>query len=233
MATYIPPERIASQLREAPFYLEMDFYVMVENIFKALREMRMITLERRFETFNITDNKVFLKPHYAIFNVVRLQDTYTPYVDGVYQPNQLVFTVPEDEDSQIKTDQEAIDDIKRVTPHIIGEYINYNQEGNCLVFNETDINIGIEYNTIGVDKNGYPLIPDQAEEAVVYYVAWIHYLGEFMATRLDGQRMQYFEQLKERKMREARLDHRLSQNQIDKLLNTVTSFDRKAYGWTA
>lgn len=231
---YIPIERVASQLREAPFYIRednMDLYLIVENVFKALREMRMITLERKFETFEVKDYEVHLGPHYAIQNVVRIEEQYYPPEDGVYQPNQVLFTVAES--PEISNDLSHLEEIKKVIPHIIGEYINYSKDGKCLTFKETDITVGIEYNTMALDEKGYPKVPDQAEEAVIYYVAWIHFLGEFMAGRLDGQRMQYWEELKERKMREAKLDHRMSQNQIDQLLNTLSSFDRKAFGWSA
>jgi hypothetical protein len=238
MSEFIPPQRIASKLREAPFYIRednMDFYVMVEQIFNCLRELRMITMARKFETFTIEDYEVKLGCHYAIQNVVRLTETYEPPLGGIVHPNQVVFTVPDETlDTSISTELTQVEQIKKITPHLIGEYIDYTMKSpECLQFKETDILVGIEYNGIAVDEEGYPLITDRAQEACVYFVAYMYFLGEFMANRIDGQRIGYFEGLKERKMREARSDHRLSQNQMDKLLNTMTSFDRKAWGWSA
>ena len=62
-----------------------------------------------------------------------------------------------------------------------------------------------------------------------WYIANSYYSGEFMAGRLDGNRMQY----SENKLKEAEQDIyktiRVSNNDIDKALNNLVSFDRKSF----
>lgn len=231
---FVPIERIAAKLPEAPFYInDMDFPIIVENVYAGLKDMRMVPYKRTFDAYEVKDYKITLPDFHVVHNVVHINSTLTQYEEGVAKVNQIVFKEPE---SQETTQYETVglEEIKRYIPHIIGPYIDYTEDGKCLKFKETDITVGVEFNSLVTDPGtGYFLVPEQAEFAIAWYVALQHYTGEFMAGRLDGQRLQYAETKYEEHRMAAKADHRLSQNQMDKLLNTITSFDRKTFGYSA
>ena len=235
---YSPIERIAAKLPEAPFYItDMEFPIIVENVYEALKDFRMLPLKRTFKDYLVTDYEINIGAHYMVHSVVRINSTSstTTVAASLAEVNQVIFK--EASETIVQTadlDTTQLDTIKRYIPHIIGEYVDYNQSGNCLTFKETDFTVGVEYNELLVDsKSGYPLVPENAETACLWFVAFQHYLGEYMAGRLDGNRMQFAEIKLNEARKSAKADHRMSKNQIDKLLNTMVSFDRKSFGWSA
>lgn len=231
---YTPIQRIAARLPEAPFYVnDMEYPVIVSNIWEALKKYKMYSTTRHFVTRDVVNYEVDLGCVNQIHNVVLYEDVVTTNTETITHPNQVVFVADPDNSTQLNEEIE-IEDIKRLVPHIIGQYVDFKENGNCLEFKDDGIKVGIEYTTLKVDKiEGYPLVPEDAEMMVAWYCACQQWRGEYMAGRLDGGRLQYAEAMLKEAVHDATSIIRVSQNDMDKIGNILTSFDRKTYGFTS
>jgi hypothetical protein len=234
---YSPIERIAARLPEAPFFINnMSFPIVVNNVWEALKKYKFYVTKTHFKVFTVVDYSIKLGCVNQVHNVVLSQETNAIAVETIQQPNQVVFVADPDENGATATtltSDTELDQIARVTPHIIGSYVDFIEDGDCLKFKDTDINVGVEYTELLVDADtGYPLLPEDAEMLVTWYCAHQHFAGEFMAGRLDGQRMQWVEAKLEQARKDAFSIIRMSQNELDKIGNVLSSFDRKTFGVT-
>jgi len=117
----------------------------------------------------------------------------------------------------------------------MGSYVNFRlvQEHNdyYLEFDIDNVEVMIFGLGIEADCDGLPMVTEKEAEAITYYCAYLYkqkmlFLGNQMATGIE-----FFEKEKNRKINAARTPNRLSQNQMNMILNAMTSWHRHNYNY--
>ena len=113
-----------------------------------------------------------------------------------------------------------------------GKLIKYREEGNELVFDDDYKNVTVLYHGIIVDDEGLPLLNDKEIRALAAFVVYSDTYKQALA-RKDGGLLQLAQVAKAdwvKSCTAARIPDKLSQNDMDSILDVKTRWDRKAYG---
>ena len=101
-------------------------------------------------------------------------------------------------------------------------------------FNETNLQILVETTEIASDKEGFPQIPEECLEACIYYCLYIYHQPMYLTGQIDGQRMSTLERWKNDKIAQGNsslMMSSLTTNELDSLLDIMTSMGRKTLGF--
>lgn len=115
--------------------------------------------------------------------------------------------------------------------YISGKLIPYERVGNTLYFDNPVGKINILYKGLVADDNGLPEITDKEATALATYVAYIIKFREGMMTN-NANIINMAEMLKQKwnvQCDQARVDHYMSQNEWNNVLDAKTSWNRKQY----
>lgn len=113
-----------------------------------------------------------------------------------------------------------------------GKLVHYREEGDELVFDKDYKNITIVYHGVIVDEDGLPLITDKEMKALAAYLAYSDFYKQGLVRR-DGGLLQMSALPKADWMKlcsAARVPEKLSQNDMNDILDIKTKWDRKRYG---
>lgn len=113
-----------------------------------------------------------------------------------------------------------------------GTLINYEEEGNILHFKITDCDIIVLYKGIFADDAGLPQLNFKEVDAIAKYCAWIVTQKKAMMTR-DQATFQIAQMLRQQwqsSVEDARSPIFLNQNDMNRILDANSSWDRKRYG---
>lgn len=113
-----------------------------------------------------------------------------------------------------------------------GKLLDYHQEGNTLVFGKNHNGITVLYKGVLADEQGLPSLNFKEVEALSVYCAYTYYYKKALITQ-NATAMQIAKDLQmtwNRKCTSARTPERLTQNEMDDILDVATSWDRKRYG---
>lgn len=113
-----------------------------------------------------------------------------------------------------------------------GKLLDYHQEGNSLVFENNHLNVTVVYKGVLADEQGLPTLTYKETEAISVYCAYVYYYKKALLTK-DSATMQIAKDLLQtwqHKCSQARTPERLTQNEIDDILDVMTSWDRKRFG---
>ena len=116
-----------------------------------------------------------------------------------------------------------------------GTMIQYEQIGQTLYFKtDRDYHITVLYKGILVDEVGLPLLNFKEVDAIAKYCAWItiQKQGFIMKDQASIQLAQMVRQQWQSACDDARTPIYLNQNDMDRLLNVQSSWDRKRFGIT-
>ena len=113
-----------------------------------------------------------------------------------------------------------------------GGYINYRRMQNTLIFDEPYDTVYILYKGYVADEEGLPYITEKEVDAIAAFCA---YTSDLKAARLARDRnamefMGYMEQKWKQLCTQARVPAYINQNQMDQILDVMTSWDRKRFG---
>lgn len=115
-----------------------------------------------------------------------------------------------------------------------GTYLDYEQVGNTLKFKIDKTDVKILYKGVFVDEDGLPMLNFKEVDAIAKYCAWISMQKQAMMTKdkatfeiAQMMQMQWTQSLQA-----ARTPIYLNQNDMDKVLNVMSSWDRKRFGLT-
>lgn len=115
-----------------------------------------------------------------------------------------------------------------------GIYAKYTIAGNKLYFRNPYGKVHILYRGIECDDDGLPRLTEKEVEALAAYLAWI--TKQKAAWRInDINSLRMSELAKAEWMRlcsEARVSKTLTQNDMDRILDAKTSFNRKHFNWS-
>lgn len=113
-----------------------------------------------------------------------------------------------------------------------GKLVSYREEGDTLVFNSDYNNVTIVYHGIIVDDEGLPMITNKEMRALAAYLAFSDLYKQGLSRRdaglLQASAVPKADWLK--LCSAARVPEKLSQNDMNDILDVKTSWDRKTYG---
>ena len=116
--------------------------------------------------------------------------------------------------------------------YLPGKLIHYERVGNTLYFDKPHGKINILYKGLVLDDNGLPEITDKEASALATYCAYIIKFKEGIMTN-NTNIIQMANMLKQQwniQCDQARVDHYMSQNEWDQVLDAKTSWNRKSFG---
>lgn len=231
---YIPVQAVANQLADQ-FGIEMNLDQIVRHSAQCLKNMGMIALQREVIVAEIENFQINLPGRVRkVRATFRLDDSPLIHPAIAIQDIRDSFPIQSFWVSDAEATPITNDNIRNnYVPQLKGPYINHVWECPYLRFNETDIKVGIIATSIKADKNGWPMIPEEAQEACTYYCLYVYHQPLFLIGKIDGQRMGAITEWKNQKMRFAETQlmlTELSQGEMDGVFDAMTSFDRKQFG---
>lgn len=116
--------------------------------------------------------------------------------------------------------------------YIPGKFIKYVKDGNKLFFAEQFEVVNIIYKGILVDDEGLPSLNHKEIDAIATFCAYRDLHKRAIVT-MNPNTMQFAQLLKqdwEKKCTQARVPDYINQNEMDQILDVVTSWDRKRFG---
>lgn len=116
--------------------------------------------------------------------------------------------------------------------YLSGKLIPYEQVGDTLYFTKNYGTLNILYKGILADDEGLPMITDKEALAIATYIAYIKKYKEGLITN-NGNIINLAQSLEQKWLKQcdqARVT-KLSQNDMNEILNVKTSWDRKSYGY--
>ena len=113
-----------------------------------------------------------------------------------------------------------------------GKLVKYDEGNNELYFSRNYPRVMVVYHGIFADEDGLPLVNEKELRAIAAFVAYTSLYKESIKKR-DGNLMKLAQIVKEDWLRlcnAARVKEHLSQNDMDRILDAKTSWNRKSYG---
>lgn len=113
-----------------------------------------------------------------------------------------------------------------------GVLLNYQMRENTLLFDKDYKNVLVLYRKQILDEEGFPYINSKEAEAIAAYCAYTDLYKQAIRTR-DPNTYQMAQNIKlewARLCEGARVPEKVSQNDMNRILDVMTSFDRKSYG---
>ena len=115
-----------------------------------------------------------------------------------------------------------------------GKFIKYREENDRLYLADEFELVYILYKGVLMDQDGLPMLNDKEMDAIAAFCA---YTDDFKKARLtkDKATMEIALAMEQRWLKlctQARVPDYINQNEMDEILNAVTSWDRKRYGKT-
>jgi hypothetical protein len=171
---------------------------------------------------------------YKTRGAVRLNPT--PTVPGlmisneIEQPPQIFFTPPE---PVAETNNPDLIFLKaNYVPKLLGDFIDFVDDHPILKFNETDVDVVIEYSGLKTDKEGVPMFPEDAAEACMFFCLFTYYQSAYLAQKIPRALMMDAERWKDDGIKRGKAKMTMSgltSNETDRLMNIMVTMDRKAF----
>lgn len=114
----------------------------------------------------------------------------------------------------------------------LGKLIDYQRVGNSILFEKTGFGITILYKGIIADESGLPLLNFKEVDAIAKYCAFIELQRKAFVTKDQNtfQMAQMMQASWKSAVDDARTPLVLNQNDMDRILDVQTSWDRKRFG---
>jgi len=226
-------EEVVSTLKDE-FNIDMEIYQVVRHSAKALELMGMIAMKKEVMNAMVENHCIKLPPEVVkIASVICLSKPVNTSVgafeiQSIYHPPQIVWRSDE---TDTDLDQTTSPDVKaNYIPSQHYGYINYVWECPYLKFNDTDIEVMVEYSTMSLDDKGYPKIPETAIDGCVHWAVFKHMQPLFMMGKIQPAVFAEVTRWKDQKMNQSRnktMMRGLNNNTRNRVLNILSSFDRK------
>lgn len=116
--------------------------------------------------------------------------------------------------------------------YIPGKFVKYKELGDRIYFTEPYAEVNVLYKGYYTDESGLPYINDKEMDAIAAYCAYIYDYKKGRMTKDSGtlQLAQLEKQEWERKCSAARAPMEMSQNTVNEILDTMTSWDVHSHG---
>ncbi len=111
----------------------------------------------------------------------------------------------------------------------VGNYIDYEHNGDHLKFNEENVSVDIIVRIIQVDKDGYPFMTDKSAMAFAYWLNFVATQRLYFSKMADNSMLQIADELYRVSAAKARTPEAIGKNEMDDIMNVLTSMNRKFY----
>lgn len=113
-----------------------------------------------------------------------------------------------------------------------GKYIKYMQEGMRIYLSDKFEVVNILYKGFLADEQGLPSLNVKEIDAIASFCIYSDMFKKAIITRDPStfQMAQFLEQQWKTKCTQARVPDNINQNEMDEILNTISSWDRKRFG---
>jgi hypothetical protein len=111
----------------------------------------------------------------------------------------------------------------------VGNYVDFEHDGDKLIFNFDNKYVDVVFRIIPLDKDGYPYLTEKAVMAFAYWLNFVNVQRKYFKKQADPNMLQIAEEMAKNHIAKARTPDALSKNEIDSLLNVMTSMNRKFY----
>ncbi len=113
-----------------------------------------------------------------------------------------------------------------------GKFIKYREEGHKIIMNDYFEVINIFYKGVITDETGLPMLNDKEMDAIAAFCIFADTRKKAIITKdqTSWQMVPYLEQQWLVKCTQARVPDYINQNEMDEILNVMSSWDRKRYG---
>lgn len=231
-------EAIVSRAKDQ-FGVEMDIYQVSENTMRALDLLGMLKLKKNVLVGKVNSSQQLRLPVDAcdVKAVVtpRALNNCLPhemriFVNDIYFPPAIFFVPIPNATEELADLLVATDVVVKYIDNLKGPYIDFNWNPPFIEVNSTEASLVVIYTSIPIDENGLALIPSQAFEACLYYNLYIHFQPMFLQQKVPIAVWQEIKAWKDSKFRQGKNKYmmsRLSSNELNKVMDIVTSFDRK------
>lgn len=133
--------------------------------------------------------------------------------------------------------QDIEQNIERTKSHssdfyISGKFVKYKEVADRIYFNSPYPSVNLLYKGQYLDENGLPFINDKELDAIVAYCVYVEDMKKARLTKDTStyQLAQLEYQLWQKACSNARTPIEISQNQMNEILDVMTSWDRHSYG---
>jgi len=112
-----------------------------------------------------------------------------------------------------------------------GPWVDFEWDCPFVRFNFTDFEVSLEYTELATDGDGYPLIPEEALDACVYYNVYTFAEPGLLAGQIPDYVFARVEEWKNRHVNQAKnrkAFNELSRNEHSKIFDIFTSMNRKS-----
>ena len=228
-----PIEEVVSTLKDE-FNIDMDIYQAARHSAKALELMGMIAMRKEVLKATVQNHCIKLPPEVIkISSVICLSKPFESSIGAfevqtIYHPPAIVWRSDETDSTLDETTTPDVESNYIPSQHF--GYISYVWECPWLKFNDTDIDVMVEYTTMSLDKKGYPKIPETAIDGCVHWAVFKHMQPLFMMGKVQPVVFAEVTRWKDQKMNQSRTAttmRGLNNNTRNRILNIMTSFDRK------
>src|SRR5690606_22047282 len=119
---------------------------------------------------------------------------------------------------------------KNVFTKPLGLMIDHeNVHNKCLKFNHKTLDVDVLYYGVKLDQDGYPMVLEKSAEALAAYMNHIEIRKRFFMRQATVDQEQIARNDRDSAIAQARTPSSISQNEIDMLLNSMTSSNRKKH----
>ena len=218
------------------FRIDMDIYEVIENSIEVLKKMGMTALTRKQEVYAVSNycvklpmsvnnvNSAIQLESHNLPNNLTIQDVYRSPLSTI---SNEVITVNTSDIAVNPANEEAKLQVPS-TPK--GPWIDFTWDCPYVRFNFTDFSVFLEYTELAVDANGYPLIPEEAFNACIYYNIYMYSQPGFLTGQVPQYVLKEVEAWKNQHINQSKNSKafgELSRNEHSKLFDILTSMDRK------
>lgn len=115
-----------------------------------------------------------------------------------------------------------------------GKFVKYRREGDYIYVNKGFGHVIVLYHTLVTDENGLPEINDKEAIAIAEYIAYTQKYKEAIKTNNQGL-MNMAKEIKQQWLFHcdaARVPEDVTQNEMDMVLDTIASWNRKKKGYS-
>ena len=223
---------VVSTLKDE-FNIDMEIYQVARHSAKALELMGMIAMRKEVARGLVENHCIKLPPEVVKISSVictskPIDTSWTYEIQDIWHPPQIVFR--SDETDSTLDETTTPDVASNYIPSQHYGYIDYVWDCPYLKFNDTDIEVMVEYSTMSLDENGYPKIPETAIDGCVHWAVFKHMQPLFMMGKVQPMVFAEVTRWKNQKMNQSRtatMMRGLNNNTRNRILNILTSFDRK------
>lgn len=230
---YRTVKAVALRAREK-WGVEMDLWQVASNCKRVMQDERVIPMVKQLVVKTVEDFSVALGNDVFKINAVIALDSPPVLTSGSIILGDIIFppqTVWVSDNPNTEITSEELSELNEL-PYFRGPYVPYTWEKPNLKFNYDKQEVGILYSAIATDDEGFVLIHEDMVEALADYIAEVHLKPLFLLGKVQIGIYQTIQQEVERSFGNGkwnRMMRSLDQRQIDHMLNTMVSMDRKSF----